>query len=172
MFEESGPLGKGITVGKIQVALQCRDRNPQTSILGLLESRASSSSGAGSSVSSLQLARLGNEVCLALLRRSDDWVGACSASKWFSQTDQRRAESYFNDAANREASKFEKVRACGGMERSIAIRAITVPVYVRPLGSQCVLWQEYIPGEEEAQSSAATLAVVSLVVEIQGDQTK
>jgi uncharacterized membrane protein len=110
IFEESGPLGKGITVGKVQVALQCRDRNPQTSILGLLE-RKTSNSGTGSSFSNLQLARLGNEVCLALLRRSDDWVGACSSSKWFSQSDQGRAESHFNDVANREASKFEKVRA-------------------------------------------------------------
>jgi Protein of unknown function (DUF1517) len=108
MFEESGPLGKGITVGKVQVALQCRDRNPKTSIFGLLEEKTKNSG----SFSSNQLARLGNDVCLALLRKSDDWVAACSSSKWFSQNDQGKAESYFNDLANREAYKFEKVRLC------------------------------------------------------------
>jgi uncharacterized membrane protein len=106
MFEESGPLGKGITVGKVQVALQCRDRNPKSSIFGLLEEKTNN----GGSFSSNQLARLGNDVCLALLRKSDDWVSACSSSKWFSQNDQGKAESYFNDLANREAYKFEKVR--------------------------------------------------------------
>lgn len=108
MFEESGPLGKGITVGKVQVALQCPDRNPKTSIFGLLVDKTNSNGG---SFSSNQLARLGNDVCLALLRKSDDWVAACSSSKWFSQNDQGKvAESYFNDLANREAYKFEKVR--------------------------------------------------------------
>jgi uncharacterized membrane protein len=46
---------------------------------------------------------------LALLRRSDDWVAACSASEWFKQDDAGKAESLFNDWANREAAKFEKV---------------------------------------------------------------
>ena len=105
MFEEDGPLGKGITVGKVQVALQCRDRS-RDSIVGLLEEK----SKVDATSTSLQLARLGNEVCLALLRKSDDWVAACSESKWFSQNDAGKAESCFNDWANKEAAKFEKVR--------------------------------------------------------------
>jgi uncharacterized membrane protein len=52
---------------------------------------------------------MANTVCLALLRRSDDWVAACSDSKWFKQDDYGKAESLFNDWANREATKFEKV---------------------------------------------------------------
>lgn len=108
-FEESGPLGKGITVGKVQVALFCKERS-QNSIFGFLEQSTKSLS---SSASSAILARLANEVCLHLLRKSDDWTAACSESKWFSQNDSSKAESYFNDLANREAVKFEKVSEQG-----------------------------------------------------------
>jgi len=54
------------------------------------------------------LAKLSEDVCLALLRKSDDWLGACSDSKWFNQKDYGKAESQFNDWSNREAAKFEK----------------------------------------------------------------
>ena len=104
IFEESGPLGKGITVGKIQVALFCKDRS-RNSIFGFLKDATDRSS----SSSSASLAQLANDVCLQLLRKSDDWTAACSESKWFSQSDSAKAESYFNDLANREAVKFEKV---------------------------------------------------------------
>lgn len=104
LFEDSGPLGKGITVGKVQVALSCPNRS-SGSLFGQLEkiSRGSSSSSPSG------LARLANDVCLTLLRKSDDWMGACSTSKWFGGSDGGKAESLFNDWANREASKFEKV---------------------------------------------------------------
>lgn len=101
MFEESGPLGKGITVGKVQVALVSSDR----SLFKLLEKKAGSPG-----TSSMELSKLANEVCLTLLRKSDDWTGACSESQWYSQNDSGKAESQFNDWSNREASKFEKVR--------------------------------------------------------------
>ena len=104
MFEEEGPLGKGITVGKVQVALSTTDRSSSTSIFRILE-QASRSGGD----SPQALSRLANNVCLALLRKKDDWVGACSESKWFSGNDEGKAESCFNDYANREAAKFEKV---------------------------------------------------------------
>jgi hypothetical protein len=103
VFEESGPLGKGITVGKVQVCLNSKDRSP-TSITGMLESKAKSTGD-----SPQALSRLANEVSLALLRKSDDWMGACSSSEWFSEKDSGKAESLFNEWANREAAKFEKV---------------------------------------------------------------
>jgi len=106
VFEDSGPLGKGITVGKVQVALQARDRSQQ-SIFGFLEKQAAAARSASTSA---QLSRLAHETCLALLRRSDEWTAACSDSAWFSQKDAVKAESKFNDWANREAYKFEKVR--------------------------------------------------------------
>ena len=104
LFEESGPLGKGITVGKVQVALSSTTRGPGT-VFAQLEQ----SSRLGSSSRPSDLSRLANEVCLELLRKSDDWIGACSTSEWFRQDDAGKAESLFNDWANREASKFEKV---------------------------------------------------------------
>mmetsp|Transcript_31578 Transcript_31578/g.46599 ORF Transcript_31578/g.46599 Transcript_31578/m.46599 type:complete len:260 (+) Transcript_31578:172-951(+) len=135
VFEESGPLGKGITVGKVQVAVLSNDRS-SNSIFSLLEKSARNAGSSNSQV----LSQLANEVCLALLRKSEDWTAACSESKWFSQKDAGGAESLFNEWANREATKFEK---------------------------------EYIPGpDSEEKAGGPTTAVISLVIEIQGDSTK
>ena len=134
VFEDSGPLGKGITVGKVQVALQCQDRS------GIFQELEKSARSSSNSSNSKALAQLANTVCLALLRKSDDWTGACSTSQWYSQNDAGKAESRFNDMCNREAAKFEK---------------------------------EYIPDDSVGQRGGGpTLCVVSLVVEMQGDQTK
>ena len=82
-----------------------------------------------------------HEVCLALLRKSDTWIAACSDSEWFKEQDMGKAESRYNQWADREACKFEK---------------------------------EYIPPEGSASSEGenpSTVAVVSLIIEIQGDET-
>jgi hypothetical protein len=105
MFEEKGMLGKGVTVGKVQVALISSDRS-SNSIYGLLERKAAS---AGNSPK--ELARLANDVCLAVMRKSDDWISACSTSKWFKEDDAGKAERHFNDLSNSEALKYEKVRS-------------------------------------------------------------
>lgn len=102
IFEEEGMLGKGITVGKVQVALMSRDRS-DNSIFGLLEDHATNTGDQPQ-----ELARMANDVCLDLMRKSDDWVAACSFSKWFKADDAGKAESFFNDLANKEAAKFEK----------------------------------------------------------------
>jgi Protein of unknown function (DUF1517) len=105
MFEEEGPLGKGITVGKVQVALNCPDRGPG-SIFAMLEDNSrwiANDDDPGS------LSDLAHEVCLSLLRKKESWTAACSASEWFGAADTGKAESKFNDWANAEAAKFEKV---------------------------------------------------------------
>lgn len=94
-----GPLGKGITVAKVQVALTSRDRF----ICKTIEREAKNVED-----SQTALAELTNTVCLALLRNSDDWVGACSESKWFAGNDSGKAEQLCNQWSNKEASKFEK----------------------------------------------------------------
>ena len=104
LFEEEGMLGKGITVGKIQVALRSSDRSDR-SIFGLLEDHANLDSDANE-----DLARMSNDICLDLMRKSDDWVSACSSGKWFSGKDAGKAESYYNQLSNDVATKFEKVR--------------------------------------------------------------
>jgi uncharacterized membrane protein len=102
LFEEEGMLGKGVTVGKIQVALISPDRS-SSSIFSLLEDHAMNTGDQPQ-----ELARMANDVCLDLMRKSDDWVAACSTSKWFKYGDVGKAESYYNDLANTEAAKFEK----------------------------------------------------------------
>lgn len=130
IFEEDGPLGKGITVGKIQVALSCSDR----SLISTLESK---SKNIGDSPK--ELSQLCNAVCLALLRKSDDFIAACSESQWFGQSDSGKAESLYNTWSNIEASKFEK---------------------------------EYVPSADSGEKGGGpTNVVVSLIVEIQGDET-
>lgn len=104
LFEEEGVLGKGITVGKVQVALLAQERG-KNSIFGELERKSRSTGG-----SSAHLAILVKEVCLALLRRSDDWTAACSESKWFKFSEADKAQAQFNDWTDAEALKFEKVR--------------------------------------------------------------
>ena len=104
LFEEEGMLGKGITVGKVQVCLRSPDRGAR-SIFGLLEDHADLNSNDNE-----DLARTANDVCLDLIRKSDDWVSACSSSKWFSGKDAGKAEGYYNELANDVATKFEKVR--------------------------------------------------------------
>lgn len=100
IFEEEGILGKGITVGKVQVALNSPTRGPD-SIFGILEREANDDKS---------LAELTNVICLALLRQSDNWIGSTGTSEWYGQNDAGKAESKFNDFANKEAAKFEKVR--------------------------------------------------------------
>lgn len=102
LFEEEGMLGKGITVGKVQVCLRSSDRSA-TSIFGLLEDHADLDSDANE-----DLSRMANDVCLDLMRKSDDWVSACSSGKWFSEKDGGKAEGYYNELANEIATKFEK----------------------------------------------------------------
>jgi hypothetical protein len=104
LFEEEGILGKGITVGKVQVALMASDRSSD-SFFGVLETHATDTGDAPE-----ELSRMANEVCLELMRKSDDWVAACSSSKWFSEKDAGKAEGYYNDLSNAEAVKYEKVR--------------------------------------------------------------
>lgn len=104
MFEEDGPLGKGVSVGKVQVALRSPERG-SSSIFSILEEEARLTDG---SPDPEDLATMAKSVCLALLRRTDDWVAACSTSEWFKQDDAGKAESLFNDWANKEAAKFEK----------------------------------------------------------------
>ncbi|KAL7502121.1 hypothetical protein ACHAWX_000463, partial [Stephanocyclus meneghinianus] len=147
-FEEEGPLGKGITVGKIQIALSLSgpERTSKDSILSLLENSARNSEdtlgydddyedGYGDS----HLSQMCHKTCLALMRKSDDWIGACSESKWFKDENGSKAESLFNQWADREATKFEK---------------------------------EYIPDEVPSSTeSSPTIAVISLIIEIQGDST-
>lgn len=104
MFEEDGFLGKGITVGKVQIAVMASDRGPN-SIFGLLDQAARSSDD-----SSEGLAETCNEICMSLLRKQQDWISASSDSRWFKADDSGKAESLYNEWSNTESARFEKVK--------------------------------------------------------------
>ena len=118
-FEEEGPLGKGITVGKLQIALSLSsaERSSSDCILRLLETAARdddlpskydddvSYDDGGDS----HLSKMCHSTCLALMRKSDDWIAACSEWKWFKAEEGGKAESLYNQWSDREAAKFEKV---------------------------------------------------------------
>mmetsp|Transcript_16090 Transcript_16090/g.36194 ORF Transcript_16090/g.36194 Transcript_16090/m.36194 type:complete len:194 (-) Transcript_16090:715-1296(-) len=106
IFEEEGPLGKGITVGKVQVSLFCPQRS-SSSILSVLEKSSAAADLAPDS--NRALSKLVSDVCLGLMRREEDWTGACSEKKWYAGKDAAKAERQFNSWSNKEASKFEKV---------------------------------------------------------------
>lgn len=131
IFEEEGFLGKGITVGKVQIALMSPDRS-QDSIFGLLDQATRSSDD-----SSEGLAETCHDICMSLLRKQQDWISASSDSRWFKADDAGKAESLYNEWSNIEAARFEK---------------------------------EYLPTGEN-QNGGPTIVVVSIVLEIEGDNT-
>ncbi|KAL3823904.1 hypothetical protein ACHAXA_005486 [Cyclostephanos tholiformis] len=150
-FEDAGPLGRGITVGKVQVALSVdgRERASGDSIFAVLERHGRDDADVGALYDDdyedgrgdSKLSTMCHEVCLALLRKSDDWISACSDSRWFKEQDMGKAESLYNLWADREACKFER---------------------------------EHVPPEGTHASGGgieSTVAVVSLVIEVQGDET-
>ena len=138
LFEEEGTLGKGITVGKVQVAIHCPagTRTQPSSIFQLVERHSATSSNSNNSLS-----RMANDICVDLIRKSDDWVAACSSSKWFGSNDAGKAERYYNDLCNMEATKFEKTYLPDSNEK------------------------------KDDGNSDSTIVVVSLVLEVQGDST-
>ena len=40
----------------------------------------------------------------------DNWIAACSDYRWFSGKDSGKSESFYNEWANTEAAKFDKVK--------------------------------------------------------------
>jgi len=132
IFEESGSLGKGITVGKVQVALTSGNRSSSSSIMQILADKSRSNAGTDSP----SLAGLSEAVCLALLRKSDEWVGACSDFQWFSENDSGKAESQFNQWANREAAKFEKeyIPSPGSKEKTETTTIVVVSLIIEIQG--------------------------------------
>ena len=98
------------------MALSAQERTSKNSLLRLLEESARDDDLASSYDEEeydyggdSHLSKMCHSTCLALLRKSDDWIGACSDSKWFKGDDAGKAESLYNQWADREAAKFEKV---------------------------------------------------------------
>ena len=106
-FEQATALGKGMTVARLQVALEASDRAP-SSILGVIANKAANCYPD----SPRSLATLVSDVSVALLRKEADWVAAASESKVIAGLNQAaaedEAEAFYNRALTKELSKFEK----------------------------------------------------------------
>lgn len=145
LFERNGLLGKGLTVGKVQVALRLPGSIESKNIFpDVLAANVSEGSRLHKPD---ELAQFANEVCLGLLRKSSHWVAACSTSQWFREREHGSAERFFNDLVNVEASKSD--------EWAFDARSSTS---TNP--------------PEQHQQPGDSMVVVSLVMEIQGDQTR
>ncbi|GMI09229.1 hypothetical protein TrLO_g2028 [Triparma laevis f. longispina] len=98
MFEQAGPLGKGITVAQVSVCVS------SPSVLSTLNRIASANGG----MTPTALSRLASETCLSLLRLEDSWVSASSRSSHFATSQAGKAESSYNNLSTKLASKYEK----------------------------------------------------------------
>lgn len=139
-------LGSGVSTVEISVALNVPDRDSPNSILSAL-SRLSRSARTDSRVG---LQNLSSQVALELLRRKEDIIAASTSGQNF--RDESKAQREFNNMSIRERSKFQRetVSNYGGVDYSAGGKTrSTSPEY----------------------STKATVAVVTMVMLIDGDST-
>lgn len=139
-------LGPGTSVVHLSVALEVPnrdDRNSILSVLNLLSRTAKTDSRVG-------IQNLSSEVALEILRRRSSIVSASSSFKHFQYRDKALRE--FQNRSVKERSKFETetVSKYGGVDYSSSSTSLL------PSGS----------------SDRATMAVITLVLAIDGDSTK
>ena len=139
------PLGQGTSVAQISVAMDVSDRDSPNSILRALDRLASTSK----TDSRVGIQNLTSQVALEILRRKSSIVSASTKYKHFNNRDS--AQRYFNSQSIQERSKFESetLSRYGGVDYS---------------------------GKGAAGAGAtdgkATMAVVTIMINIDGDSTK
>ena len=148
-FEErtsDSVLGGGTSVVKLSVALDVANRDDPNSILSVLERLASTAR----TDSRVGIQNLSSQVALELLRRKSSISAASSEYSHF--RNRETAQREFNSLSVKERGKFEKetISKFGGVD--------------------------YSAGESSTSNSGfndkATMAVVTLVLAIDGDSTK
>jgi uncharacterized membrane protein len=144
--ESDSVLGPGTSVLKLSVALNVANREDPNSILAVLERLANTAR----TDSRLGIQQLSSQVALEVLRRKASIVAGSSDYQHFRNRDQ--AQRAFNSLSVEERGKFEQetVSKFGGVD----------------YGSSTSRDQTTIAG------SKATVAVVTLVLAIDGDATK
>eukprot|EP00563_Minutocellus_polymorphus_P006409 CAMPEP_0181029914 /NCGR_PEP_ID=MMETSP1070-20121207/5449_1 /TAXON_ID=265543 /ORGANISM="Minutocellus polymorphus, Strain NH13" /LENGTH=496 /DNA_ID=CAMNT_0023107249 /DNA_START=68 /DNA_END=1558 /DNA_ORIENTATION=- len=146
-FDEAigGALGPGVSVAEISVAIDVPNRDDPNSILSVLN-RLSNTARTDSRVG---MSNLTSQVALELLRRKNQIAASSTRSKHF--RDSNKASRDFNSLAVTERGKFEREsRKFGGVDYSQSQRGETSG--------------EYNP--------KATMAVITLLVAIEGDSTE
>merc|ERR1712224_897285 len=143
----SSALGSGTDVVKLSVAVEVPDRNDRNSILSVLN-RLSRTAKTDSRVG---IQNLSSQVALEILRRKSSIVSASSTNKHFKN--QQKAQREFQNLSIKERSRFEieTVSKFGGVDYSSS-------------SSTKLL--------ESDDQNKATMAVITLVLAIDGDSTK
>ena len=140
-----GALGPGVSVAEISVAIDVPNRDDPNSILSVLN-RLSNTARTDSRVG---MSNLTSQVALELLRRKNQIVASSTRSKHFRDTN--KASRDFNSLAVKERGKFEReARKYGGVDYSQSQR-------------------DKASGEYNPK---ATMAVITLLVAVEGDSTK
>ena len=140
-----GALGPGVSVAEISVAIDVPNRDDSNSILSVLN-RLSNTARTDSRVG---MSNLTSQVALELLRRKNQIIASSTRSKHF--RDSNKASRDFNSLAVKERGKFEReARKYGGVDYSQSQR-------------------DKASGEYNPK---ATMAVITLLVAVEGDSTK
>lgn len=142
---QSSVLGPGVSVAEISVALEVPDRDSPNSILSALD-RLSRTARTDSRVG---LQNLTSQVAIELLRRKLSIVAASTRAYHFK--DENKAQREYNNISIKERGKFQRetVSKYGGVDYS--------DTKIQKLPSD--------------YSSKATVAVVTIVMMIDGDST-
>merc|ERR1711959_559431 len=148
LMASADAFGSGTTVAQISVALEVPNRDDRNSILAALD-RISRSARTDSRVG---IQNLTSQVALELLRRKSSIVSAHTNYKHFGNYDKGQRE--FSSRSTKERSKFEQetVNKYGGVDYSLQLGK-------SGLGPS-------------ADNPKATMAVVTLVMAVDGDSTK
>jgi uncharacterized membrane protein len=138
-------LGSGTSTVQISVAMDVPNRNDPNSILSVLDRLANTAK----TDSRVGIQNLSSQVALELLRRKSSIVSASSRYKHFG--DRNKAQRDFNELSIQERGKFEQetVSKYGGVD------------YSGGSGRQ-----------SSPSGSKATMAVVTIMLAIDGDSTK
>lgn len=138
-------LGPGVSVAKISIALDVSNRDQNDAIMNVLERLANTAK----TDSRVGLQNLTSQVALELLRRKQEIVAVSMSSKHFREESQAQRE--FNKVSVKERGKFQRetVSKYGGVDYSMTNTDTPTSPY----------------------SAKATVAVVTIVLHIDGDST-
>lgn len=148
-LDEASPLGKGVSVVQVSVALNVPRRDSPSSILTYLDQL----SRTASTDSRVGISNLVSQVALELMRQKPYIFAANTEYKHFRDNDEKKATRYFNNVAVEERGKFERegTNKYGGVDYSTTGNKLS---------------------DQQELSAQATSAVVTILIEIDGDETK
>eukprot|EP00521_Asterionellopsis_glacialis_P002921 CAMPEP_0195262378 /NCGR_PEP_ID=MMETSP0706-20130129/9721_1 /TAXON_ID=33640 /ORGANISM="Asterionellopsis glacialis, Strain CCMP134" /LENGTH=452 /DNA_ID=CAMNT_0040316451 /DNA_START=195 /DNA_END=1553 /DNA_ORIENTATION=- len=147
--EVSSALGPGVSVAQVSVAMDVPRRDDPNSILSVLDRLAYTAK----TDSRVGLQNLTSQVALELLRRKSSIVSASTSYKHHNNRDQ--AQRQFNNMSIQERGKFER-------ETKSVYGGVDYTKENRPK----------LTGESRLNSPQATMAVITIVLAIEGDSTK